>query len=71
MSVPLVHHDETVTDTDDPLGLRPDIVVVRHVDDGLPLLVKRLEEVDDLTCSIGVQVSGGLVCHDDGRVHHE
>jgi hypothetical protein len=48
-----------------------DIVLVRHQDDGVALLVQTLEQAHDFVARGRVQVSGRLVSQQNRRVVHQ
>jgi hypothetical protein len=66
-----VTFDFTVTDRDDAMGVQRDIVLVRDQDDGVAFLVQTPEERHDFVAGRAIEVSGGFVGQDDGRVVHQ
>ena len=67
----LVAGDDAVADGDDAMGVLGDVRLVGDEDDGVAFGVKLVEEGHDLVAGLGVEVSGGLVGEDDGRVVDE
>src|SRR5256886_17347883 len=67
----VVMRDHAVAHTHDPLGVRGHVRLVGDHDDSLAEVVQALEDREDLGARARVEVSGGLVGEDDGRVIEE
>ena len=50
---------------------RRHVVVVRHQDDRLPVLVEVVDQVQHLGAGARIEVAGGLVGQDDERIVHQ
>src|SRR5208337_5254501 len=66
-----VAFDLSVADMNDAMSVSGDIVLVGHQDDGVSALVEPLEQAHDFLASGRVQIPGGFVGQDDGRVVHQ
>src|ERR1017187_2170328 len=60
-----------VADVNDAVGVQGDIVFVGDQDDGIALLVEAFEEAHDFVAGGGIEVAGGLVGQQNGRVVDE
>src|SRR4051812_38704545 len=67
----LVGRNEAVAKHDDATRVLGDVRFVRHHDHRLPLVGEALEHPHDLLGGRGVEVAGGLVGEEDGRVVDE
>src|ERR1039457_2989744 len=67
----LVLLDFAVADVNDAVGMQGDIVFVGDQDDGIALLVEALEEAHDFVAGGGIEVAGGFVGQQNGRVVDE
>ena len=68
---PLVFFHFSVADVDDAVSVQGDIVLVGHQHNGITLRVEALEQSHDFVAGSRVQVSGGLISQQDGRVIHQ
>jgi hypothetical protein len=68
----LVAYHHPILRGDDPLGMGSDVDIVGHRDHrNSPLLVQPLENGHDLLAGFAVQVPGGLIREQQGRVFHQ
>ena len=63
-----VRLNQSVAETDDPFGVRGDVVLVRHHDDRASLVVQPGEQLHDLQGRFRVQVAGGFIRQNEIRI---
>ena len=70
MGVPIVD-DPAILQSDDPLGLNGDRIVVGDEHHGIARVVELLQHGEDFPAGVGIQCAGGLICQDNGRLPHQ
>src|SRR5690348_5481788 len=67
----LVSGDDTVLVVNHAVGILGDIVLVSHENDSVALALQPIEQGHNLDAGLGVEVAGGFVREDDGRLVHQ
>ena len=67
----LVFLNLTIPEMKDAVGVRGHFAVVRHQNHGLPFGMEPLDQLHNLGAGARVEVAGGLVGEQDGRVAHQ
>src|SRR5436305_12052752 len=64
----LVTGDDTVLDVNHPVSILGNIVLVSHENDRVALALQPIEQGHNLDAGLGVEVAGGFVGKNDGRL---
>ena len=70
-SVALIPFNETVSQSNDSLRIFGDVFFMGDQNDGIALSMQLIHHVYDFFAGLAVEIPGGLIGQDEGRIGHQ